>query len=166
MSARRALAAPSYPSVPKKWAVTPQCPSSLRMTHHDIEAAEGLDGLVDEGLDVLLLGDVALDGNGLRGGEAGLNLLGGLLDGLGVDVRHDDLGALSGELERGLETDAADCQLMVRCTQSWGWMDAASLGQTEPSESSPYRAEHSSTSRLLSSLTATSSPSSRKSSDP
>lgn len=82
------------------------------MTHHDIEAAEGLDGLVDEGLDVLLLGDVALDRNGLRRGEAGLDLLSGLLDSLGVDVGHDDLGALSGELERGLETDAAGCQHM------------------------------------------------------
>lgn len=85
------------------------CAKPNQRTHHDVETAKGLDGSVDKRLDIGLLGDVALDGNGLRGGEALLDVGGSLGDGGLVDVRKDDAGALGGELERGLETDAAGC---------------------------------------------------------
>lgn len=77
------------------------------MTHHNVETAELLDSRVNERLDVLLLRNIALDGDSLRGGEARLDLLGGLLDRLGVHIGEDDTGALSSELQRSLETDAA-----------------------------------------------------------
>lgn len=70
IASRVALAAPNRSSYPQEtysdFPVSEHVAATVSMTHHDIEAAEGLDGLVDEGLDVRLLGDVALDGNGLR----------------------------------------------------------------------------------------------------
>lgn len=78
------------------------------VVEEDVETAKLGDGSVDEVLDVGLLGHVALDGDGLRGGETLGNELGSGSDGSLVDVRKDDTGALSGELERGFETDTAE----------------------------------------------------------
>jgi hypothetical protein len=79
-------------------------------THHDVQAAKLGDGRLDHSGDLSLLGHVGLDGKRLRGGEVLEDELGGLLDGLLVDVGEDDARALGGELERGLEADAAGRQ--------------------------------------------------------
>lgn len=75
---------------------------------HDIEPAKGLDGGGDEVLDVVLLGDVALDGDRLGGVlDLGLDDLDGAVGSIDVDVCDDDVGAFSGKDESRLEADAA-----------------------------------------------------------
>jgi hypothetical protein len=71
---------------------------------HDIQAAVGLDGLVDGGLDVCLLTDVGPEGDRLA--LLLLDELDGVLRGGLVDVGADDRSAFAGEEQGRLEADA------------------------------------------------------------
>lgn len=75
-------------------------------THHDVEPAKALDGLVDGGLDVGLLADISLEGDGLDVWAALLDELRGALGGGDVDIDEEDVGALLCEEEGRLETDS------------------------------------------------------------
>ena len=79
----------------------------VRRAHHDVEAAEELDGLVDGGLDLGLLTDVRLERGGLDVRAALPDERERLLGGGEVDVDEEHVGALLREEERGLEPDAA-----------------------------------------------------------
>ena len=63
-------------------------------THHHVEAAEKLDGLVDRGLDLGLLADVRFERDGLHVRVALLDELCGLLDGIELDVDEEDMSTL------------------------------------------------------------------------
>ena len=73
---------------------------------HDVEAAEGLDGRVDEALQVVDLADVGVDADGLvaERDDLLLEVLGGLLVG---DVVDDDVGARRGQRQHDGLADAA-----------------------------------------------------------
>ena len=75
-------------------------------THHDIEAAEEFDSLVYRRLYVRLLANICLNCGGLDIGEALLNECEGLLGRGKIDVDKQDVGALLGEEQRRLESNA------------------------------------------------------------
>ena len=70
-----------------------------------VETAVGLDGLPHQGLDLGRLGDIGFDEGGLT--ACGADEAGRLLAGLNQQVRHHDLRALTGKLQRGRPADSA-----------------------------------------------------------
>lgn len=78
-----------------------------RVVEDDVRAAPAVLGL-DHGLDVGLFGDVAFDGlDAASVGGLLLHLGEGPLEGGLGDVSHQDVGALAGEEDAGLETDSS-----------------------------------------------------------
>lgn len=71
----------------------------------DVEAAEGLDGVSDHGLDLGLVGDVGLNEGGAAAGL--LNQCDGLFAFLLAATGDDDACALLGEGDGGFAADAA-----------------------------------------------------------
>ena len=77
------------------------------VVEHDVDSTPWLD-LSDHRLDLVLLGDIAEESFHLVGGWNELSeLLCGGLEGWLGDIGHEDVGALFGEKNTGLETDAA-----------------------------------------------------------
>ena len=78
----------------------------MRVTHHDVQAAEELDSLVDRGLDVRLLAHVRLNCGGLDVRKPLLDECERLLRRREVDVDEEDIRAFLRKEQRGLESDA------------------------------------------------------------
>lgn len=79
--------------------------------YHDIETAELVNGALDDSSNLVLLANVALDGDGLDGKlgivEALVDEVSGLLAGFEVDVGENDIGALGGKEDGAFTADTA-----------------------------------------------------------
>lgn len=90
----------------------------LSRTYHDIEATEGLDGLVNHVLNAILLADIRLDGNGLDIRKSLGNEFVSLLHGLAIDVNERDVRTLLCKENGGFEANPAIIQIVsyVSCS--------------------------------------------------